>query len=616
MLCALLAPTLGYPQYRARVPNGYVNGQATGHAGATPFRWAFRDAGYAWTRALCEADTDGDGQSNGLELGDPCCVWSVGDEPAFSTDISIAGDPNDRTSRTMPDCSPAEPPPSPAASPPPSPASPPPPSPRHPPPPPSSPSCAIVVIGCGLSGVTAAAAAAETSAGVCMVCPSIAESTSAYSGAGWLLLPTATDASLLLSELEKHAAEADLVFERERAAHAIEQAASAKAFVERVTPYRLEPVPAAADPDVPRCGDVQNCCVDGTRAIAAYGDFTCAGARRWFEDSNCTCSSDGHLEQKTTWPPYVHLKNALEGKVMWFSSDAAANVPTLDVMIALRTAFEASSGTTYTSTVDAVDATETGEWELALADGRTIRAATVIFANGGFGAKATPEELSELAVASTRYVHAQSNTRLLRDVALARKWPTDAIDAWFVEFADGQPKWFLWEPRSTVSTLDGALLYDESLSYDERGRIRRRANVSEAVLYYDAGASNLPLTADVTRAIDADRVPKSCDSRSKRLWRNFLADAYGVGEPVDGHECSQRVRDVATATALHQGIIDTFSGPKVDARHRVIGATGAYAVGNAATPSLIRGYLAPGSTLGNALVSGFIAGRDAAARLQ
>ena len=35
-----------------------------------------------WTRALCEADSDGDGESNGEELGDPSCVWKKGHTPA------------------------------------------------------------------------------------------------------------------------------------------------------------------------------------------------------------------------------------------------------------------------------------------------------------------------------------------------------------------------------------------------------------------------------------------------------------------------------------------------------------------------------------------------------
>jgi len=136
------------PENRGKVPNGFANGQMTGHAGGQfAFRWSFLDAGEVWSKELCEMDTDGDGQSNGLELGDPCCVWSIGaDEAALvgfaqgglpvSSDpagISIAGLSSSMTTRTMPGCTrvidfsppplspPAPPPPSPPASPPPSP---------------------------------------------------------------------------------------------------------------------------------------------------------------------------------------------------------------------------------------------------------------------------------------------------------------------------------------------------------------------------------------------------------------------------------------------------------------------------------------------------------------
>jgi len=34
--------------------------------------------GFVWTKELCELDSDGDGYTNGEELGDPCCVWSQG----------------------------------------------------------------------------------------------------------------------------------------------------------------------------------------------------------------------------------------------------------------------------------------------------------------------------------------------------------------------------------------------------------------------------------------------------------------------------------------------------------------------------------------------------------
>lgn len=33
-----------------------------------------------WTRWLCEQDSDGDGWTNGQELGDPCCTWTEGED--------------------------------------------------------------------------------------------------------------------------------------------------------------------------------------------------------------------------------------------------------------------------------------------------------------------------------------------------------------------------------------------------------------------------------------------------------------------------------------------------------------------------------------------------------
>lgn len=45
------------------------------------FGMDFASEGYEWTVSLCEMDSDGDGRSNGLELGDPGCIWLEGDEP-------------------------------------------------------------------------------------------------------------------------------------------------------------------------------------------------------------------------------------------------------------------------------------------------------------------------------------------------------------------------------------------------------------------------------------------------------------------------------------------------------------------------------------------------------
>lgn len=48
-----------------------------------PFGSAFMAAGFQWTAELCAADSDGDGRTNGEELGDPCCMWKAGDEPSL-----------------------------------------------------------------------------------------------------------------------------------------------------------------------------------------------------------------------------------------------------------------------------------------------------------------------------------------------------------------------------------------------------------------------------------------------------------------------------------------------------------------------------------------------------
>ena len=43
-------------------------------AGTTP--------AHDWTKALCQADSDGDGRTNGEELGDPNCNWRPGATPS------------------------------------------------------------------------------------------------------------------------------------------------------------------------------------------------------------------------------------------------------------------------------------------------------------------------------------------------------------------------------------------------------------------------------------------------------------------------------------------------------------------------------------------------------
>jgi hypothetical protein len=76
------------------------------------FGQAFRDAGWKWTEELCKADSDGDGQTNGEELGDPCCQWKDGDLPSMHMASSFPSHPglssHTREAYEKPDCNSAE----------------------------------------------------------------------------------------------------------------------------------------------------------------------------------------------------------------------------------------------------------------------------------------------------------------------------------------------------------------------------------------------------------------------------------------------------------------------------------------------------------------------------
>lgn len=50
----------------------------TGAISLNPFGDDWRATGFKWTAELCGLDSDGDGYTNGEELGDPCCTWVAG----------------------------------------------------------------------------------------------------------------------------------------------------------------------------------------------------------------------------------------------------------------------------------------------------------------------------------------------------------------------------------------------------------------------------------------------------------------------------------------------------------------------------------------------------------
>jgi len=91
-----IQPALARPQYAEKIPNGYTvpnpgpqggiwagvgHENAAGGGELNPFGEDFATNGYLWTPELCQLDSDGDGRSNGEELGDPDCVWMEGDDP-------------------------------------------------------------------------------------------------------------------------------------------------------------------------------------------------------------------------------------------------------------------------------------------------------------------------------------------------------------------------------------------------------------------------------------------------------------------------------------------------------------------------------------------------------
>ena len=78
----VIGKTVGFPDYATQLPNGdnvELNGKkalGVGHisssGGGAPnaFGKDFMDSRYKWTEGLCRMDSDGDGLTNGEELGE------------------------------------------------------------------------------------------------------------------------------------------------------------------------------------------------------------------------------------------------------------------------------------------------------------------------------------------------------------------------------------------------------------------------------------------------------------------------------------------------------------------------------------------------------------------
>ncbi|XP_067660247.1 dopamine beta-hydroxylase-like [Haliotis asinina] len=105
VLCFTIGVSRGYRHYQDLLPNG----DAVPHPCKSNFLW--RGLGHTnpqgggarnpfgvdfegvdqWSKELCQKDSDGDGMTNGQELGDPDCVWSPGQFPKRTSNISHPG---------------------------------------------------------------------------------------------------------------------------------------------------------------------------------------------------------------------------------------------------------------------------------------------------------------------------------------------------------------------------------------------------------------------------------------------------------------------------------------------------------------------------------------------
>ncbi|MEZ4296338.1 MAG: hypothetical protein R3B70_15310 [Polyangiaceae bacterium] len=99
---ALSGSALAKDEYVVRIPNGNVKSCLNCHPGnntnvlnsfAMDTSNQVGKPAEQWWAGLVDLDSDGDGQTNGEELGDPCGEWLIGLDPPRTTDISNPGDP-------------------------------------------------------------------------------------------------------------------------------------------------------------------------------------------------------------------------------------------------------------------------------------------------------------------------------------------------------------------------------------------------------------------------------------------------------------------------------------------------------------------------------------------
>ncbi|XP_053381030.1 uncharacterized protein LOC123555574 isoform X2 [Mercenaria mercenaria] len=106
LLVGIISNALGYEIYQREIPNGEMvphpckenflwrgvgHFNEMGGGPRNPFGLDFKANNFRWDSVLCQKDSDGDGKTNGEELGDPECVWTKGKQPTRKTRLTHPG---------------------------------------------------------------------------------------------------------------------------------------------------------------------------------------------------------------------------------------------------------------------------------------------------------------------------------------------------------------------------------------------------------------------------------------------------------------------------------------------------------------------------------------------
>lgn len=113
ILATLICATHAHMSFVGEIPNGnaVLGVRAVGHHNRvgggqlSSFGYDFQEHNYRWGLELCLMDSDGDGETNGMELGDPCCEWDRSQKlPRIKAVVNVShpGVASSRTYATAP----------------------------------------------------------------------------------------------------------------------------------------------------------------------------------------------------------------------------------------------------------------------------------------------------------------------------------------------------------------------------------------------------------------------------------------------------------------------------------------------------------------------------------